>query len=243
MEPILPAVIFVAGVGGALAWLASRRHRREPRRQDLMRFDGPSCKAAVHTGRTKAAGRMVDYTECAAQLPWTQGAMRVGTSDWCGPLEPFFGARDVRIGHPETDDRYVIQGAPETLPRRVLDEPTLDRLWHLHAMGAGPFLLVVRPSQLVVRVSRRLEAGPELQGFVDECFAIVSRLLSLPDPESGTGAVVVQPNAQCQVCGTTIEAADRVLCRKCRTAHHADCWAYNNGCSTFGCGERRSVRG
>ena len=41
----------------------------------------------------------------------------------------------------------------------------------------------------------------------------------------------------CRICGTMM-VVDRVVCRKCETPHHADCWSYNGGCSTYGCGGR-----
>jgi hypothetical protein len=47
--------------------------------------------------------------------------------------------------------------------------------------------------------------------------------------------------ARCPVCATAIERADLVLCRRCRTPHHADCWRYARRCSTYACGERESM--
>lgn len=42
----------------------------------------------------------------------------------------------------------------------------------------------------------------------------------------------------CLVCGSALERAV-VLCSKCRTAHHEECWVYNGACSTYGCREIR----
>ncbi len=39
----------------------------------------------------------------------------------------------------------------------------------------------------------------------------------------------------CQVCGEGINRADAVECKNCDTLHHHDCWAFNKGCSTYGC--------
>ena len=41
--------------------------------------------------------------------------------------------------------------------------------------------------------------------------------------------------ARCQVCGTSIDGA-HVRCTRCDTPHHVDCWEFNEGCSTYGCG-------
>jgi hypothetical protein len=45
----------------------------------------------------------------------------------------------------------------------------------------------------------------------------------------------------CQVCG--VEMSERVvLCAKCRTPHHEECWHYTGQCSTFGCREIRFTK-
>lgn len=40
--------------------------------------------------------------------------------------------------------------------------------------------------------------------------------------------------AACPVCACPIEA-DPVICPRCSTPHHADCWEYSGGCAIFGC--------
>lgn len=47
--------------------------------------------------------------------------------------------------------------------------------------------------------------------------------------------------AICRVCGTRIDS-DVVLCRRCYTPHHHDCWHYAGRCSTYACGERRYIK-
>ncbi len=130
------------------------------------------------------------------------------------------------------------------MARHVLDDVTRTRLRQMDGMGDGPFLFQGRPRQVMVRVSRRIEEGAQLQRFIESCYALVGRVqgeASAPGMEIET----VSPGAEavCQVCGTAVEAARRVVCRKCRVPHHDDCWAYNDGCSIFACGERRSERG
>ena len=39
---------------------------------------------------------------------------------------------------------------------------------------------------------------------------------------------------KCLVCGEPL-SGKIVDCIKCKTPHHADCWRYNRGCSTYGC--------
>ncbi|MCA9263574.1 MAG: hypothetical protein KDA60_06980 [Planctomycetales bacterium] len=43
-------------------------------------------------------------------------------------------------------------------------------------------------------------------------------------------------DATCQVCGDGIHQ-NAVLCRRCHTPHHQECWEYYGACSTYGCRE------
>ena len=53
--------------------------------------------------------------------------------------------------------------------------------------------------------------------------------------------VVFLAGGECQVCGSAMEERV-VLCAKCRTPHHEECWTYNGSCSTYGCREIRYTR-
>lgn len=44
----------------------------------------------------------------------------------------------------------------------------------------------------------------------------------------------------CQVCGTGQPGPVKV-CSRCDTIHHADCWDYLGGCSTYGCGHSDEI--
>jgi hypothetical protein len=39
------------------------------------------------------------------------------------------------------------------------------------------------------------------------------------------------------VCGDHL-AEEIVICRRCNTPHHRECWQYGGGCATYGCGGR-----
>ncbi|HVE41357.1 MAG TPA: RING finger protein [Planctomycetota bacterium] len=54
-------------------------------------------------------------------------------------------------------------------------------------------------------------------------------------------AVVFISGGECQVCGWAMEQWV-VLCSKCRTPHHEECWTWNGACSTYGCREIRFTR-
>ena len=65
---------------------------------------------------------------------------------------------------------------------------------------------------------------------------------ALPSPPSeplalAAMAVGAGEDQVCQVCGEPLADGDRALvrCTLCETPHHAECWEYFEGCSTYGC--------
>ena len=44
----------------------------------------------------------------------------------------------------------------------------------------------------------------------------------------------------CMICGEEL-LEDIVLCRRCKTPHHRECWLYYGACSTYGCKEPHFV--
>jgi hypothetical protein len=45
----------------------------------------------------------------------------------------------------------------------------------------------------------------------------------------------------CKVCGDEIHE-QMVVCRRCKTPHHLDCWQYTGSCSVFGCRETKYLQ-
>jgi hypothetical protein len=47
----------------------------------------------------------------------------------------------------------------------------------------------------------------------------------------------------CPYCQTAIQASEKVFeCPDCGMPHHAECWAENGGCTTFGCADMPKPR-
>jgi hypothetical protein len=88
----------------------------------------------------------------------------------------------------------------------------------------------------------------ELREFIETGRDVVA-FLTAPAPAAPAGLpgvhveqVATLRDADCQVCGSRMADDRRVLCRQCRTPHHADCWTYNGRCSTYGCGCTQQAR-
>jgi hypothetical protein len=67
-----------------------------------------------------------------------------------------------------------------------------------------------------------------------------ARLFAEKSSEVSVVETTAPAGGQCQICGVELEGV-LVRCSRCSTPHHADCWEYTGACSTYGCGETKSV--
>ena len=62
------------------------------------------------------------------------------------------------------------------------------------------------------------------------------------DRRSGpTFEIRLGKGTRCLVCGDALES-HLYSCPDCATPHHEECWAYNRGCSTYGCRRAHASR-
>jgi hypothetical protein len=188
--------------------------------------------------------------------PWTRirfawrapGTLRAAPEGALSVLQRLVGVQDIEVGEAEFDALYVVQGAPEEWVRRALDREVRLRIRQVAALGASmawptSVTLDAGPGGLSVTTARLLDRRPdELLTFVALATGIFRRLR---DESAGILQVVsIEERAtdgQCPVCSTAL-GASVVHCRRCRTPHHGECWAYFQGCAIFGCGGRRVER-
>jgi hypothetical protein len=114
----------------------------------------------------------------------------------------------------------------------------VDRLCNL-----PPFVGIIvslNRERLILSKASVITDVPVLRRFVEDALVIYSRIDSLLDEAAGLqvveagGLVVDKPI--CNVCGAEIDRTDQVLCQRCETPLHRDCWRYNKKCAVFGCG-------
>jgi hypothetical protein len=94
---------------------------------------------------------------------------------------------------------------------------------------------------LLVKKLSLVRDADQLIRFVQ--LALELRMLALSTQTAGIefeDDANAQPveSSTCQICGDQI-GDDMVICRRCKTPHHRDCWHYFGRCSTYGCGESR----
>lgn len=147
------------------------------------------------------------------------------------------GLRDVSLRTIGRYDYYVVTNDAASVHSLLTDGVQ----WHLDALHESlresPLNLRIAYGRIVIHKSRWLTAFHELEPFVQQCLdlydqAMIARTAGIAFLGENEAQVV---NAKCPICGGRIDD-DLVFCSRCKTPHHAECWAYNRVCSTYGCG-------
>ena len=147
---------------------------------------------------------------------------------------------DREIGDASFDRAWVVQG--ELAARVFAPEsraPCVAAIQHLRKY----FDPCVEVRKGVLRVS--IGQPPESDVTVRTMIRAATAVLEAVGPRVGEGMLWIEVRhdaaSVCRVCGTA-DGGRRVVCRSCRTPHHADCWTYVGRCSTYGCGGKEVLR-
>lgn len=172
------------------------------------------------------------------------GVFRILSSQVAREQMKFVGAKDIRIGHSGFDAHWFVTARPESLAHRIFSEErreqVIESVRRLSRFGI-PSVEITRDT-LVVRVDRRLERSVELDALAQTAKDFVGYLMRL-GPEEGIAWMAADGTADpglCPVCAATLEEGV-VLCDKCRTPHHEECWQYVGQCSTYACMGKKFV--
>jgi hypothetical protein len=119
--------------------------------------------------------------------------------------------------------------------RRLLSDGvrlSIELLWREPV--PAELLISLTPQWLAVRKVWRSARGIDVESFVE-------RVCSLSDQLNLAAAAGIEfvagdepqlmDNARCGVCGDSL-ASEIVVCRRCNTPHHRECWQYGGGCAT-----------
>jgi len=113
----------------------------------------------------------------------------------------------------------------------------IDQLWKFPFRSEISVSLF--PSWLIVRKLWDSTRPIELESFTEMSLGLFDQLQlarsSGIEFVEGAGPVIIE-DACCRICGESM-VRDIVLCRRCKTPHHRDCWDYAGNCSTYGCRE------
>jgi hypothetical protein len=114
----------------------------------------------------------------------------------------------------------------------------IEMLWRQPSPGEMTISLL--RGWLVVRKVWHSARGIDLEIFVERACALADQinLAAAAGIEfvAGEEAQLLE-ESHCGVCGDAL-VSEIVICSRCNTPHHRDCWQYTGGCSTYACGSR-----
>ena len=116
---------------------------------------------------------------------------------------------------------------------------TLERLCSLRSPGVQ---VILSGGRIAVIKPLRMRQQSDLREFVQlSCSLYEQFLLTQAEGIQFVGEKKVSlKDVRCPVCGEVIADA-AVLCRRCHTPHHRECWEYFGACTVYGCDERDFV--
>jgi hypothetical protein len=155
------------------------------------------------------------------------------------------GMEDVRIGSPDFDRQYVIKGDDRAALRDLLSPAVQQQVERLRQfLGNGDIYVSFNRHELLVKKRSYIRDYLMLLQFAKLAIDLYDQ--AMLTFQKGIEFVGGAPpprveEAVCQICGEAI-GAEAVLCRRCRTPHHEECWKYYGACSTYGCRETHYLR-
>lgn len=157
-------------------------------------------------------------------------------------LKRFGEMRDLTIGDPIFDRRYVVAATPNFLAERVFRPDQRARViatvLSLADFYAARFDL--DKSYLTIQATGYLAGESEAMRLVKAAEEFLGHLFREPAVEGVEIGELKTAEGQCNVCGTDL-SGPVVRCESCRTPHHEECWTYMGRCSTYACKGKRTT--
>jgi len=158
------------------------------------------------------------------------------------PMRVSMGGDGVTIGDAEFERAYIVRADDPHFARSLLGPEARSLLEEGRKIGGGGRLrLNVDRLRLRIRKEEALASARELAAFVRVGLGLLEQTreaLESRDAVQYFDAPAPDTKSNCPVCAAAVEDR-RVVCRRCKTPHHRECWEYARGCSMFACGESR----
>jgi hypothetical protein len=202
-----------------------------------LEVDGVAAQLTYHTGsRYEPAWTKVHFN-------WaSRHRLRLRPEGFTVVLRSVFGGAVIRIGDPEFDPMFWIEGTDREWARTILTPAVRRGLLELRSTGtwftSNDVTVDLGPTGLMLKVSRNLvDDQAYLESFVDLAVLILREMKSIAAVAVVVMAEVeLRGGSECPVCGHAVESAR--TCPQCRTPHHEECWKYMGGCAIFACAGR-----
>lgn len=166
-------------------------------------------------------------TEVVGMLPYGVHWLAIRTPRW-NVLTPPGG-----IPVPSVPSFLVTTSDP-VWAKSFLTEQAMSDIRRLSDAYYEALFLDVRPGQFVIRVREPENAPPMTEMLVEHATKLAEHAISLMGEASSSN--VQAQVGRCGVCGSVVTPVRQLVCPACNTPHHRECWAYNEGCSMYGCG-------
>ena len=204
------------------------------------RFEYAGTEVLVNTS---ASGRRGDFTQI--HINWHDPKFRIEVFPRrvSGAHRLPRGMREIRIGHADFDAKFVVHGSDEAAVRGFLTDGVrwqIERL--LHLLGRSEIHLSLQRGRMLISKPSHIKRYDQLEEFVHLSTQVYDQAML----SHAVGIHFVQDEVQaieeaiCQICGEDI-TVEMVVCQRCNTPHHHDCWQYYGSCAVYGCGETRCV--
>jgi hypothetical protein len=160
----------------------------------------------------------------------------------------FFGMQDIEVGYRTFDDHFIVKSDDIETVRNFLNAAVQQELIKLKQLRRNDHIyLSMNSSRLLIKKLSLLNRLEDVIAFYESSGRICDEVMTLLGA-SGAGAIQILDvsfdgaveTPTCQVCGDEV-TSNKVICRRCHTPHHRDCWEYNGGCSVYACKERRYI--
>jgi hypothetical protein len=209
-------------------------------------FHREGARVEVSSMRSSIGDFITIQADCSRDDQW----LTIRSRHWPLFVESAIGDRSVSTGNESFDKRYRVFGNDPAAIRQWLAPPAPAIVDRIRSLGVDDDLhFELRPSSFVVRHFDTYESLVELITLVlalyDHIRTVSNKGISWVEPAPAAKAhlVSLRPRWLCQVCGEGPAAdgstGEVVVCRRCKSPHHRDCWIYNGACSTYGCREKR----
>lgn len=188
------------------------------------------------------------YTQLHAPFPYSYFSLELFPEGLFQSIGKMFGTQDIEIGSPQFDAQFIIQGYDAGAIASYLHPGVQTHVWNLtNLLGNGDLYISIAGGRMLVRKMGQITDEYSLGQFIQSSMALIP--LQQPASPGETAGVefveaidessyeAAQPRETptCQVCGEKA-AEDVVICSRCQTPHHRECWRYLGQCSTYGCG-------
>ncbi|MCS6862251.1 MAG: hypothetical protein NZT92_18255 [Abditibacteriales bacterium] len=208
--------------------------------------DGASASLGVYATGGKNSTL---YTQLTFTLPHNSSfRCEISPQGFLQEIGKFFGLQDIEVGYRPFDDHFIVKSDDVETVRTFLNAAVQRELIKLKQLRHNNHIdLSMNSSRLLIQKLSLLNRLEDLIAFYESSGRICDEVMTLLGV-GGAGIIQIldvsfdgaEVTPVCQICGEEL-TWNKVVCRRCRTPHHRDCWEYNGGCSVYGCKERRYI--